>query len=284
MTAADGVLALVTLAAARHDHLRRQREWIARLDPAPDLHVVVSMGDPDIAAVLDAAPPGPTSLVELPAGESLPLAAARNTGVAEAERLGATAVALLDVDCLPEADYVADTRRALELLEAATGPSVLTGRVRYLPEGIADDEHVPERLEALGADHPARTLPERHRLSPADPELLWSLNLALTVDDWHRIGGFDERYTGYGGEDTDFGQRLRTAGGMLWWFGGAGVLHQHHPVSSPPVEHAAAIARNANLFRSLWGFDPMAGWLADLERLGRLRRDDSGEWRPIIAV
>jgi|LSQX01.3.fsa_nt_gb GT2 family glycosyltransferase len=268
--------ALVTIVHGRHDHLRRQRAWIAALDPRPDVHVVVGMGDPGAREVVAATPAGPTEFVDLAAQGAWPLAAARNAGVGAAASLGADAVVLLDVDCLPETTMVADHTRHLRELARLPGPSVIAGRVRYLPPGLTDHDHVPERLAAVGRDHPVRVVPRDGRLRAGDPRLLWSLNLGLTLESWERIGGFDERYIGYGGEDTDFGQRLAAVGGTMWWSGVAGAFHQHHAVSDPPVEHAADIARNATLFRSLWGFDPMAGWLREMERSGHLVRTAEG--------
>lgn len=271
---------LVTVVHGRHDHLRRQRDWIAAMDPAPPRHVVVSMGDPGIGSVLAATASIPTTLVELPATAELPLAGARNTGVAAAAAAGAQAVALLDVDCLPSAGLASDYATALARVAGQSGPSVVCGRVRYLPEGLDDADHTPARLAEVGRDHPLRVVPEDDAPVPGDPRLLWSLNFATTLADWQRIGGFDERYVGYGGEDTDFGQRLAAAGGTMWWIRGATAYHQWHPSSSPPVQHAASIARNANLFASLWGFEPMEGWLAAMERLGVLERTPRG-WRAV---
>ncbi|MFJ9885294.1 glycosyltransferase family 2 protein [Streptomyces sp. NPDC091287] len=37
------------------------------------------------------------------------------------------------------------------------------------------------------------------------------MSFAATADTWHAIGGFCEEYEGYGGEDTDYGQRARSA-------------------------------------------------------------------------
>ena len=45
----------------------------------------------------------------------------------------------------------------------------------------------------------------------ADYELLWSLSFALTATAWRRIGGFYDRYRGYGAEDTDFALTARAA-------------------------------------------------------------------------
>ena len=269
-------IALVTIASGRHEHLRRQREWVAAQSQPPLVHVVVSMGDPDIREVARLCRDVPTDVVDCPAGEHLPLAAARNAGVSRAAALGAERVVLLDVDCLPHRDLVRDYARALDRL--GDRRAVVSGRVQYLPEGMTEADYTPQRVARVGRDHAVRVLPAPGELEQADPRLLWSLSIACTVATWNAAGGFDERYVGYGGEDTDFGQRLAAAGGGLWWLGGAAAYHQYHPTQSPPVQHAAAIARNANLFRRTWGFDPMEGWLRELEALGHLTRTGE-DWR-----
>lgn len=245
------------------------------MEPRPSTHVVISMGDPTIRDLVADAD-GDAVVVELAPAEELPLAAARNLGVATAREHGADAVVLLDVDCLPHPAMIGDYARALE--ELGTETAVVSGRVKYLPEGMTEADYTPQRAHELGRDHPARVVPEGTTLVPGDPRMLWSLSLATTVESWARIGGFDERYVGYGGEDTDFGQRLAAAHGVMWWSGLACVYHQHHPTVIPPVQHAAAIARNANLFRSTWGFDPMDGWLAQLREMGHLTWSEGG-WR-----
>ena len=260
----------MTIASGRHQHLRRQREWVAAQSEPPLAHVVVSMGDPRVHDVARLRDDVPTDVVDCPVAEELPLAAARNAGVSRAAALGADRVVLLDVDCLPHPHLMGDYARALDHLGECR--AVVSGRVQYLPEGMAETDYTPERVARLGRDHAVRVLPPSGELERADPRLLWSLSMACTVATWNAAGGFDERYVGYGGEDTDFGQRLAASGGTLWWLGGAAAYHQYHPTQSPPVQHAAAIARNANIFRRTWGFDPMEGWLRQLEALGHLTR------------
>ena len=67
----------------------------------------------------------------------------------------------------------------------------------------------------------------------ADYELLWSLSFTLTAAAWRRIGGFYDRFRGYGAEDTDFALTARAAGVPMRWVGGAHAFHQFHPVSIP---------------------------------------------------
>ena len=64
----------------------------------------------------------------------------------------------------------------------------------------------------------------------------------------------------------------------MGWLGSARAYHQHHPTSSPPVQHLADILHNGALFRRRWGRWPMEGWLLEFERMGLVERED-GEWR-----
>ena len=210
-------LAVVTIVQGRHEHLRRQRRAIAAMDPQPLMHVVVGMADPGLPGVLDATSGPSTRFVEQSTSGRLPLAAARNRGVTEAATHGALAVALLDVDCIPSPSLVSDYASVLTILQQRPEPSVVSGRVRYLPEGMVEDDYVLPVMQRIGADNGLRIVPSTDEPVPGEATLLWSLNLGVTVADWNSVGGFDERYVGYGGEDTDFGQRLERAGGGMWW-------------------------------------------------------------------
>ncbi len=47
---------------------------------------------------------------------------------------------------------------------------------------------------------------------PAAPLMLWAGNFSVRADTYRRLGGFDESFTGWGGEDTDFGLRASALG------------------------------------------------------------------------
>ncbi|PKW26558.1 glycosyltransferase family 2 protein [Phycicoccus duodecadis] len=275
-------VAVVTIAHGRHDHLRGQRWGLARQTRVPDLHVVVAMDDPGLTAVLADTPVAALEdhVVPVPvAGGRLPLARARNVGVAAALERGAEVVVLLDVDCIPGPDLVA---RYTEVLAPRLGrhvgfPVVACGEVRYLDApttAVAEDARSWAALDAGSAPHRARpALPAGAVQRSHDTRLFWSLCFAVTAQDWARIGGFDEGYVGYGAEDTDFGQRLEAAYGALLWLGGATAYHQDHGDGGLPVRHVRDIVENGARFAARWGWWPMRGWLDAFEDLGLVTVD-----------
>ena len=280
-------VAVVTIVHGRHAHLERQLWGLRRQTRPPDIHVVVAMDDPDVAALATArAGAWEVRVPSLPRREGhLPLAAARNLGVDVAARAGAEHVVLIDVDCIPSPGLVEryaavldDERRRTP--EQGGTPLVLSGEVAYLPPPPAGHDYRDLDLAALAAPHPGRPVLATDEVRPADDlRLFWSLSFALTVGSWEAVGGFDEAYVGYGGEDTDFGQRLGAAGGSLLWVGGARAHHQHHPTTSPPVQHVHDVVANANRFAQRWGWWPMEGWLDAFAALGLARRAPDGQWQ-----
>jgi GT2 family glycosyltransferase len=266
-------IALITIAHGRHDHLLRQLDAVGESLVEPHHRVVVAMDDPEIA-LLPALAAQCVHVVTMATPGALPLARARNLGAATALALGADVLVFLDVDCLPAPDAVGAYARAA--VAPATRARILCGPVTYLdpppPSGYRLD-----RLAELDRPHPARPapMPGEVELGGAH-ELFWSLSFALQADLWHRIGGFCEDYTGYGGEDTDFAFTARAAGIELAWIGDARAYHQYHPVHHPPVDHLDDIVRNATLFHNRWGAWPMPGWLEAFERQGLIRRDSRG--------
>jgi len=269
-------IAVVTIAAGRHRHLQTQREHLARSDRQPDQHVIVSMGDPEIQRVAAASGSSPHHVIALETGPRLPLAAARNAGAAAAARLGSDLLIFLDIDCLPDPLLVS------RYLAAATARppmgGVFAGPIAYLPPaGTGGYPSVLGSRYRFG--HPGRPVPAEDAIEACpDPWLFWSLSFAVTVSAWEQIGGFDESYQGYGGEDTDFAMRFTRAGLSMWWVGGAWAYHQYHASPDPPVQHVADIVRNATRFHRQWGWWPMLGWLEAFEHLGIAYRDSTGAW------
>jgi hypothetical protein len=262
------MIAVVTPVAGRPEHLRRQEEGLRASTRVPDVRVIAAMGKhvdaPESAVMVE---------VEVPSA-GLPLARARNAGAEAAIAAGADLLIFLDVDCIPSPHLIA----RYEMCASNSG-GLLCGAVSYLPPAPPGGYDLRE-LEQIRAGHPARPVPpENAVLLNGDHNLFWSLSFAVTAQDWHRIGGFCESYVGYGGEDTDLGQRAKLAKVPLTWVGGAWAYHQYHPTADPPVQHVDDIVRNAGIFYDRWGWWPMTGWLNEFQRLNLARQDTHGRWR-----
>jgi len=257
--------AVITLVAGRHAHLALQRRGLLAGALRPDLHIVVSMNDPSARDVLDTRTPWPNVIEMHCAPGPLPLAQARNVGARRALSAGADLLIFLDVDCVPGALLV---QRYLQLAASEQSPTVLFGPVSYLPPPPAAGYQLSSLAE-LGCPHPARPVPPETGARPGgDHTLFWSLSFAVHAKLWRELGGFCEQYSGYGGEDTDFGQLAASRRIALTWVGGAWAYHQHHPSPDPPVQHLRDIIRNAAVFHRRWGWWPMSGWLHEFERRG----------------
>jgi GT2 family glycosyltransferase len=264
--------AIITTVGGRGAHLRRQLEGLDSNATAADQHIVVALDDPEALVITSGR--AATRVVDCPVrGGPLPIATARNQGATAALDDGAELLVFLDVDCIPGSSLITRYQSAAARPEHAD--ALLCGPVTYLaapgPSGY------PVDVDGLVDPHPARPNPEPDDIvGSTDYALFWSLSFALTTDTWHRIGGFCERYRGYGGEDTDFACCAAAAGVGMRWVGGAHAFHQYHPVSYPPTEHLHDILRNAEIFYERWGWWPMGGWLSSFEAAGLIHCDDNG--------
>lgn len=265
--------AVVTVCTpARAEHLRSQRRALAAHLPAAR-HVVVLPERPGSAGLADELAADGAVPVRVAAGPDLPVARCRNVGGDRAVDLGAELIIFLDVDCMPGPGLA---RRYAEVPADAVG----LGPVTYLPEAAGAPD--PAELAALTDPHPARPFPTSglRRLEPDEFGMFWSLSFALRARLWRRIradfGGFDEAFTGYGAEDTDFGRRLLFRRVPVVLVAGAHAYHRWHPVSDPPVDHLGDLLRNGAHYAQRWGEWPAPGWFAEFERRGLVRRRGDG--------
>lgn len=285
--------AVITLVHGRHEHLAGQLWGLRRQQHSPAIFVAVAMDDPQVGEVVrEHADDGwDTRVTSVPSSpDGLPLAAARNAGARTAIDAGAEVLVFLDVDCIPSPTllgrYAEVLGRDAAVRQEARGPVVAAGEVGYLPPVDHPRRYRGADLAALARPHPARPVlaPDEVRVAQ-DLRLFWSLSFALDPADWTALGGFGEEYVGYGGEDTDFGQRIGAAGGELLWVGGATAYHQHHPTPDPPLHHLKSIVRNANCFHDRWGWFPMEGWLERFAALGLAELDeDAQRWRVLTSA
>ncbi|GAB3271104.1 glycosyltransferase family 2 protein [Kineosporia babensis] len=258
-------LAVVTTVAGRRPHLARQLEGLQRQTRPADHLVIVRMDQQDVTVPPIAAEH--VAVLDIPQQNGqLPLSAARNLGARATE---AEQIVFLDVDCIPGASLVEAYAKALSQADG-----LVSGPLRYLEPDAVQDSWTEADLYRHSHQHPARPAPEPGEIVQDDRhELAWTTSLGINRRDFDRINGFDERFVGYGGEDTDFGIRAQAAGLGVWWSGDAVAFHQHHDTQSPPTRHLAAIVRNSALFKQIHGWYPMQGWLEEFRRRGLIDFD-----------
>ncbi|WP_193763290.1 glycosyltransferase family 2 protein [Methylorubrum sp. Q1] len=256
---------VLTLVRGRADRLRNLMRGLARQTVRPR-ELVIAWMQPEPAP--DLPDPGcPVRHLHVP-GEPMPLAAARNRAAAA---VSGDLLVFLDVDCIPGPTLVAAYADA-----AASERGLFLGDVLYLPPdaiagGTAPD---PAALDRLGRAHPARPpLPETGLRREPDAGQLWGLSFALPAAAWRAVGGMDERYIGYGGEETDLAARLAASGLPTFWVAGARAYHQHHPVHVPPLQHFASILANATRFHARHGRWCMTYWLEQFRAAGLIAWD-----------
>ncbi len=250
-------VSVVTLAKGRPAHLRNVLRGLQMQSQPPAELIVAVMQDapydlPEVSF--------PVRQIMV-SGPELPLAAARNRGVHLAT---GDDIVFLDVDCIPAPDLVADYARALGELDG-----LLMGEVMHLPASATAEPWSFEGFAAVAERHSDRRGPPASGIEICnDYRCFWSLNFAIRRATFLAAGGFDERYAGYGGEDTDFGKSLDRQGVPIAWMKGALAYHQHHPHHMPPIHHIDSVVRNAELFEAKWGYRTMGHWLYAFKVMG----------------
>jgi glycosyltransferase involved in cell wall biosynthesis len=253
-------VSVITINGGRDRHLSRLIEGLRR-GHHPNECIVIEMGGPVRED------DGLVRRIPLP-GSGLPLAAARNAGRREA---AGDILVFLDVDCIPSPGLVSAFAGA-----ASAHDGLLCCEVYYLPDGAVRDGWTDAALLELGSPHPARVFPKEGIKEAPHPGLFWSLAFGVRAATFDRIGGFDEMFSGYGGEDTDFAFRAAALGVPVLFIATGRAYHQRHDSFDPPLQHLEDIARNAMRFHRRHGFFPMRDWLDAFARMGLVTLSEAG--------
>jgi GT2 family glycosyltransferase len=271
------MLSIVTLVRNRNAMLRGLLRGLERQTDRRFELVVVQAGGQQVPEDIVAEFPDlstSTHRLDIDDVEAIPYSRARNVG---ARRGVGEHVAFCDADTIPTPGFVGGVHRALDAHDA-----IVSGDVLYLPPLAVDDHDVCE-LALMGRPHPARQRPPITGVRlDARHELLWGLCMAMRRSTFERVGGFDEQYGGYAGEDTDLAATCRALGVPAGLVAGAAVLHQHHDSFDPPVQQLVETVANAQHFRDKWGDWPMEGWLVGFERMGLVQR--TGERAVVVRM
>ena len=172
-------------------------------------------------------------------------AAVRNLGVSEATH---NHFIFLDCDMLPEPDLV---RSMMEWLHISP-QCILIGHRRFvctdeltiesliqnispaltLPNIDSENKIVKRGSDGFTVDWREKIYQETNKLKEADAHVFRTFcsgNVGLARTAWDSIGGFDEDFKHWGGEDTEFGFRAYNQGFYFIPESGAMALHQEPP-------------------------------------------------------
>ncbi len=261
------MLSVVTLARNRNRMLRSMLTGLSRQDTSSfEVIVVAAGGDEDPATVVAEFPDIDVLIRSVSApDERIPYSRARNTGARFAR---GDHLIFCDADTIPSPGFVRSTASALAHVDA-----VVSGDVLYLPPMDVGTCSFDE-LAAAARPHPHRHPAPRSGVDMSAPHsLIWGLCMGMRTSTFVRLGGFDESYGGYAGEDTDFTRTARSSGVPAGIVADAIVLHQHHDSFDPPVQQFRATLANARHFFEKWGEWPMRGWLDAFSDMGLIHFD-----------
>ena len=196
----------------------------------------------EVVVVDDGSEP-PLGLPALPVSAALEVKlvrqARRGFGLARARNAGARAAAhpilvFLDGDVIAEAGLLAAHAR----WHHAVSDALTLGFCAYVSVAGIDPEAIRNRpgsvRELLGGPALRSAVVERHMARTGDltshhDDLFRAVtghNLGISRAFFEAVGGFDESFARYGGEDTEFGYRVQMRGGLLAPERGAFAWHQ----------------------------------------------------------
>ena len=257
-------ISICTIYAKRKSHLRNLVTGLTNSKAAFNELVIVTMND-ELPELPQVSFPIKTAAIKTD-NNFLPLAAARNQAaeIATGEKL-----VFLDVDCIAHPDLVETFNYHLDKEDA-----LYQGSVRYLASNWQSDQwsynslHQQSSFNKLQGE---QIIGNDKVLHPY--ELFWSLCFGIRKATFNKLGGFDLRYEGYGGEDTDFSFTARSHDLPLFKIA-ALAYHQFHPSYSPPLNHVGEIVSNAEVFYDKWQILPMDKWLQQFAMMGYINLQD----------
>lgn len=246
-------VSLVTIVKRSTGQLRKLISHLERCDPLPEELIVVWMDPPteDSLAVSQR-----FKIVHkfLNSYESWPIAKARNKGIRVAAN---PIVGYLSVDALPARSFIEDH-----------GKLCSPGSI------VVSESYYEMAAETLQND--SESASESPSVEKSGTEFL-DLNDFATLffihqEDFKKVGGFDERFHGFGINDEDFftqcfqtGVELKRASSQ--------TPYQQRAKYDCPLNHLLDYSRNAQLFCDKWGFFPNKNVLSEYVKYGCINAD-----------
>lgn len=212
------------------------------------------------------------------------VAATRNAGAGAAT---APVLVFMDAGTRPSAGCIEAHLLAHKAAECGGSPTVVVGRVfgydsRVASDGeiMGDTQDVPPPVGDMRDDELDRFSRELEDvLLPW--RLAWTANLSVDAKVFHSAGGFDERFVGWGAEDTELAYRLHRYGARFRWSDEACAIE--YPHRRDTAANFASNARNQRLFHELHP-DPEVEIFLATRTTGQDVHDSIAEYRAWVAA
>lgn len=219
------------------------------------------------------------------------VATTRNAGARAAT---APVLAFVDAGTRPSAGCIEAHLRAHRTAERTGSPTVVVGRVAGYDTRVAFDDDASGLASLLmreTQDAPPHVNDMRDdeldRFSRTFANVLlpwrlaWTANLSVDAKTFHSIGGFDERFTGWGAEDMELAYRLHRCGARFYWSEEAYAIECPHPRDMP--SNVVSNLRNLTLFHEMHP-DPEVEVFIAARRTGQDVHDSISEYRAWTAA
>lgn len=189
---------------------------------------------------------------------------ARNLGASVAKN---DHLIFLDADCIPEPAFI----------EKMTGyvrdnDGLMMAFPRFLdgPSRFEDSERTLIKNSHTVRKYPA---PDGGVEKQEDYSMFLNMAFAISKKNFDKIGGFNQKFNGYGPHGVDFAYRAREADIPLYATG-ATIFHQPHREHPPALQHFEEVVDNCCRFYENWNEWPMQSSLSELKSLGLIK------WEP----
>jgi GT2 family glycosyltransferase len=213
------------------------------------------------------------------------VAATRNAG---ARAAAAPVLAFVDAGTRPSAGCVEAHLRAHMAAELTGSMTVVVGRVAGYDNRTATENPDPTSA-GLPSAEPAGDMrdEELDRFSRTLENtclpwrLAWTANLSVDAETFASVGGFDERFTGWGAEDMELAYRLHRFGARFRWSDEACAVECPHPRDM--TSNIESNRRNQQLFYELHPEPEIEVFIA-ARRTGQDVHDSIAEYRSWAAA
>lgn len=242
-------LSAVTIVKSRLEQLQRLINQLEACNPAPRELILVWMTRPSDYSLLksDKFP----IVHKFVTGETLPIAKARNKGIAA---VSADRFVYMNVDAVVPPDIFAQ-------LDKHNAPdTIFSTRIQYVSKAALQQHH-----QDLLTD-------TRHRVNCSIKESDHSALFCMRKQDFETMGGFDERFDGFGINDEDFFTAARHHGLSVTPLD-AVTFVQYRPHYRCPLNHFLDFSRNAEIYRSKWQEYPCKDVLMRYAEQGYINKD-----------